>query len=397
MKGWSAAWVALALGAAPAAWAAADLNSAARDLARRTAAFAGHGEAVAIAWRDLSSLGPAALGQARGCFEASLRESGIRTPEAVSPVEAQITLSENASQYLLIEEIRRGDERQVWIAGWSRGAVPASAAVAAAVTLQSRLLWEQEQQILDVAVDGDSLSVLSPTSVAVYQRTTGGWQPRVKHAIAWGKPWPRDLRGRLQVANGRLRAWLPGAACQDQGGILPAGLECRPSDEPWTIDSGRALLLAHFAAGRNYFDGRVVTQSGATRNVPPFYSAAAFDDAGRTVWLLALADGSAGLFDASLDPLGAASGSWGSDVAAAGVRCGGRSLVLASRAGDGRQADALRAWALSDRAVAPISDPLELPGPITALWPAPGGATAVVQNAAAGRYQAYSVTVACGQ
>jgi hypothetical protein len=285
----------------------------------------------------------------------------------------------------------------VWIAGWSRGAVPASAAVAAAVSLQSRLLWEQDEQILDLALNGDSLDVLSPTAVAVYQRTGEGWQPRIKHAIVWGKPWPRDLRGRLQVGNGSTRVWLPGVACQDQGGILPAGLECRASDEPWTVDSGRALLLAHFAAGRNYFDGRVVTQSGVSKNVSPFYSAAAFDDASRAVWLLAMVDGSTELFDASLDPLGAAGGSWGSDVAAAGIRCGGRSLVLASRPGDGRQPDALRALALSDRAAAAIGEPLELPGPVTALWPAPGGATAMVRNAATGRYQAYSVTVACGQ
>jgi hypothetical protein len=39
--------------------------------------------------------------------------------------------------------------------------------------------------------------------------------------------------------------------------------------------------------------------------------------------------------------------------------------------------------------------PAEFPGPVTALWPSANGATAIVRTGAT--YQAYTVTVACGQ
>jgi hypothetical protein len=192
--------------------------------------------------------------------------------------------------------------------------------------------------------------------------------------------------------NGAMQVSLPGVACSEAAG----GLACRPSDEPWPLGYGRALLLASFAAGRNYFDGHVVTPAGVRKTVPPFYSAAAADDGGRTVWVLAMVDGGAQIFDAALDPIGPA-GAWGSDIAGTEVRCGGRSVVLATRPGDGQGPDAVRAYAIVNRAAVPLGAPAELPGPVTALWPSGSGAMAIVKNGAAGTYQAFAVTVACGQ
>src|SRR5215471_11383280 len=85
-------------------WAADDLGSAARELARKTAALAGRGEAVSLSWRNLSSLGTAELAQARSAFEGTLRESGARVGEGTPAVEGQVTLSENQTQYLMVEE-----------------------------------------------------------------------------------------------------------------------------------------------------------------------------------------------------------------------------------------------------------------------------------------------------
>ncbi len=61
-------------------------------------------------------------------------------------------------------------------------------------------------------------------------------------------------------------------------------MECHPSDEPWTLDAGaRGVLLANFAAGRNYFDGRVVPPSGVRKTLPPFFSAAPTEESGTHV------------------------------------------------------------------------------------------------------------------
>jgi len=365
--------------------AAEDLNGAARELARKTAVLA-KAEPVTTAWRNLSSLGSPALAQARGAFEAALHEAGGRTGDQAA-LEAQITLSESQSEYLLVEEIRKGEERQVWIASWKRAANGSAAAPAA--LLEKRLLWEQEEAILDVAVTGDLIWVLSPSRLAAYRAGA----PVHTVRIAASKPWPRDLRGRLRVNGANVQAYLPGMLCSGtaNGGFV---LECRSSDETWTIESGtRSLLLAAFAANRNYFDGRVVTQTGMRKTVAPFYSAAQVEEGGRQLWLLAMVDGRTAIFDASFEALGTIP-SWGSDIAGTDARCGGRNAVLATRPGDGHEGDAVEAFAIVNRAASPIGAAVELPGPVTALWSG-AGVVAVVRNRATGKYQAYALTIGC--
>src|SRR5712671_6503364 len=103
VKGWHAAVPALLFFIPPCAPAADDLASAARDLARRTASFAGRGEAVTVSWRNASSLGSLELAQARTAFETALKEAGGRITDVGPAVEARLTLSENQTQYLLVD------------------------------------------------------------------------------------------------------------------------------------------------------------------------------------------------------------------------------------------------------------------------------------------------------
>jgi hypothetical protein len=385
VKGWHAACLALPFWLAHPALAAEDLSGAARELARKTAVLA-KAEPVAANWRNLSSLGSPVLAQARAAFEAGLREAGGRTGDPPG-VEAQITVSESQAEYLLVEEIRKGDERQVWIASWKRGANGPAAGPAA--VLEKRLLWEQDEPILDVVAAGDLLWVLSPSHLAAFRAGAQVYTAR----IAPSRPWPRDPRGRLRVSGANVQANLPGTLCSGTANAILT-LDCRPSDEMWTIESGtRALLLASFAPGRDYFDGRVVTQTGLRKSVAPFYSAAAVDDGGRQFWLLAMVDGRAQIFDAAFDVVGAIP-SWGSDIAGSDARCGGRAAVLATRPGDARTGDAVEAFAIANRAATPIGVAVELPGPVTALW---SGASIVVavHNSATGKYQAYVLTIGC--
>jgi hypothetical protein len=257
--------------------------------------------------------------------------------------------------------------------------------------LETRLVWEQPEQMLDVAVNGDGMAVLSVSSLIRFMRLNGQWSRRDSTPVPAVKPQLRDPRGRLRW-NGVFEAFLPGVACSESGETV----QCRVGDEPWSLGSGRLQLLANFAVGRNYFDGHVVTPSGVHKAVPAFYSVATADDGGRPVWLLATVDGGAQILDAALDPVGTG-GPWGSDIAGVDVRCDGRSVVLASRPGDERGPDAIRAYAVVNHATVPMGAPAELPGPITALWPSGSGAIAIVKNGGTGMYQAFAVTVACAQ
>ena len=347
VKRWHAVLCALLFFIPSGAHAAEDLNGAAHDLARQTAVFAGPGQPVSVEYRNVSSLGPAELGQARGAFEAALKEAGLRVSDVAPVAELRLTLSENQSQYLLVEEARKGDERQVWMAAWKR-AEPAAAALPG-MALDRKLVWEQEEQILDVAFPAAGMLVLSPSKVTLYTRQNGSWAPRRAVPLAPGKPWPRDLRGRLRVTGASFQAFLPGMAC---GGAAEPSLsmECRAGDEPWVLESGsRATLLANFAATRNYFDGRVATGTGLRKTMAPFYSAASAAEQDRSLWLLAMLDGRTQIFDAWLDPVGAIA-SWGSDIAGTEASCGGGSQVLATRPGDAGEPDAIQAFAIVNRA-----------------------------------------------
>ena len=312
VNGRRAAWAALLLWCAPLASAADNLDGAVRELAAKTALLAGAGAPVSIACRNASSLDSADVARLRTAFEKLLQQAGGHAGQGAAAVDVSLTLSENATDYLLVEEARRGDERTVWIAAWKRAA--AGQPPVAGVGLEKKLAWEQEEQILDLAIAGDAMLVLAPSRITLFARREDRWEQRQTVRLTPPAPWPRDLRGRLRLSAPRFQAFLPGLACQ--GATEPElSLDCQPGDQPWMLASGsRALLAANFAPGRNYFDGRVVTQTGAARSAPPFFSAAAVEDRASTYWLLALADGRAELFDSNFNAL-APIPSWGSDLA----------------------------------------------------------------------------------
>jgi hypothetical protein len=371
----------------PATHAADDLPTAARELASRTAAFLG-GRVPSETWRNRSGLPDSELDRARREFHAVL-PGPDPTPNGSS--EIRLTLSENTSQYLLIEEAHAGEESQTWIVSWSR-ATP-SASPSPGLTLDRKLVWEQDEPILDLAVWDTSLLVLSPSRLALYQRQGTQWSLLRQIALPLPQIWPRDPRARLRRTGSHLEIFLPEAACQ--GDTVPSlSLDCHPSSDPWVLDSGtRSLLLAYFTR-RNYFDGRVVLQEGNRKTVPPFYSAAALEQPGGTSWLLALTDGQTQLFNPSWDPI-AAIPNWGSDLVTL-ITCAAAPQILAARSGDNTQPDALQTFSIATGSVIPTSAPLPFAGPITALWPAPpSSALAVVFDPTAHKYRAYAVTLSC--
>ena len=394
VKRWHAVLSALLFFIPLGATAADDVTGAARELARKTAAFAGKGAPVGMTWRNISSLESAAA-QARIAFEAALQEAGLRIGELTPTAELHVTVSENSTQFLLVEEAARGDDHQVWIAFWKRSET--AAAPAPGVTLEKKLLWEQDEQILDIAFPAAGMLVLSPTRVTLYARSGALWESQRALPLAPAKPWPAELRGRLRLKGASFQALLPGMQCE--GASEPAlSMECRASDEPWVLESGsRALLLANFASTRNYFDGHVTTQTGQRKNVAPFFSAASVESQGRTLWLLAGTDGKLQILDTALDPMGTSITPWGSDIAGTDAHCGAGSQVLATRPGDRGQPDTVQAFAMVDRTPQPLTDAADFPGPVLALWTTGGNAaTVIVRDLRTGKFAAYVLTVVCG-
>jgi hypothetical protein len=382
VNGWHAAFAALLFLTPRVSLAAEDLPGAAKELARKTVSFAG-GRVTVGAYRNISSLPDSDLAQVRREFEAAL------TSGATAAIDVRITLSENAAQYLLVEEARKGEDTQVWIAGWPRSRREPVSGLG--VTIDKKLVWEQDEPILDVAVLDSSVVVLSPSKIGLYTQR----QLQQSMPIAPGKTWPRDLRGRLRLNGGRLQVLLPGIECA--GAVQPRlSLDCRTSEEPWVLESGsRAILLATYSRDRNYFDGHVILQNGSRKSVAPFFSAAAVEDPDGTLWVLALLDGRTGIFDATFEAV-AAIPSWGSDIVGVSGRCAGGSAIFATLAGDATEPDGVQTFSIVNRTAVALGAPMSFNGPVTALWPAsPSSALAVVRDLATGKYAAYVLTLVC--
>lgn len=390
VDGWHAALAALLFLAPQSSSAADDLPGAARELVRKTVTLAGPRGSVTAIYRNLSSLPEADLSQVRREFDSAFPAAA----DTSSQVDVRLTLSENDTQFFLVEEARKGDDSQVWISSWPRSQ-PAQTALSG-VALEKRLIWEQDEQILDVAMTGDLMAVLSPSQIGVYAREGSVWKVRQSAPITPPRPWPRDLRGHLRIQGTRIQGRLPGLQCE--GAAPPAfSWDCKPADEPWVLESGsRSLILAGFRKDRNYFDGSITTQNGTRKSAAPFYSAASVEDPGGTLWLLALVDGRTQVYDASFEPAAAIPG-WGSDIAGITARCAGGSPVLATRAGDATEPDAIQAFAIVNRAPVSLGASTLFPGPVTALWRSTAtSAVAVTRDVTRRKYAAYEVTLACG-
>lgn len=259
------------------------------------------------------------------------------------------------------------------------------------------LLWSQPQQILDVAViDGSptDMAVLDANEVSLYRLQGGRWQALQSLPISHVHPWPRDLRGRLVLRQDRLfDAYLPGVFCRSRASA-PLSLNCMESDDPWPVGSGSVSLNAFFTPSRNYFTGGLAL--GKQTAAPAFYSAAPLPRENYTLWLFAAVDGQLHFLDGMTDQV--RKPDWGSDIASVRGPCASGWTVLATSNSNGPD-DNLRAYEVPDRDPVPVSSPVEFHGPITALWTETNGtlAMAISRNAETGDYEAFRLSLTCGQ
>jgi hypothetical protein len=361
----------------------------ARGLAQKIGGALARHETVTLSMRTLSSMAATDLPTARAALERELRAQGL-TIRAQGGVELAVTISENARGSLWVAEIRRRDERDLAIRDVVIEQAPrpqgtSTPVSTAAMTIEKKLLFEQEEPILDLAAAGAATLVLDSAGVSLHESAQ-------VTRIAILRTLPRDARGRLVVAGGAYQAYLPGVICS--GTTAPTLTASCREEALWPLS---ASVRASFAPARNFFDGRIITAAGPEKNVTPFFSAAAFEDRGRSAWLLAGADGGVHLYSAALEPSGGWTG-WGSDIAGIESDCGARSQVLATRSGDTTAVDSVQAYQILGGSPQAAGDAVTFPGPVTALWPAAerGAALAVARDLRSGRYAAFRLAITCG-
>src|SRR5262245_2794322 len=370
-------------------------NDAAADLISRAMERAGRPSAVSVFFNNGSSLSSADAYEVRRAINSQLSALSIRMVQpAQAPAELRITLSENAEGFVWVAETRVGTKRDVVMTEVARNEIPAAAQVAAALTLHKELLWSQFEPIRDFAAWGDNRSrllVLEPRTLSLYKLSNSRWNLEQSQPIPRSGPLPTDVRGRLLLLRDqKFEVFIPGQHCNGSaGGGLTLG--CRQADDPWPI-AGENSPRAFFSAARNFFTG-VFAGSSTAASPGPFFSAANVQGGSREVWVFAGTDGRFRQADTAEGEMRVA---WGSSLAGVKSGCGSGWQMLASGTGDWTQRDALQGFDLSQGAT-PVTSAVEVPGPVTALWTASDGGSAVVvaRNLATGKYEAFSFSIGC--
>lgn len=320
------------------------LDDAVRTLARNIAAQLAPNEVAQLNERSPDPAFAAETARARTLLDRALRRPA---PRGAAVVEVVVSAAASIRGPVLVAEIRKGPEPAVETVEYR--AQPAAAAPR--VMLQSRKLWEQEEPILDLAPVGGGVAVLSPSGIKLCR----GNSCDVKQAL---EPAPaRDPRGRLLVSGDMLTAFLPAN-----------GSDFQLDGEP-----------VHFTPGQNVLE---------TADGQKFYSIARVG----AYRLVADLDGHVHVSQGQQKFVLAG---WGGDVVALPSVCNAGALVLAASPSEGDAPDSITVYELTGQSARAAGDPLPFAGPVTALWPASGGALAVVRQA--GRYAAYSLTLDCSR
>lgn len=372
-----------------------------QEFAQKIVAVLGPGP-VALQFVNRSSLTPKDADDVRSGVLSQLARLGVQAGRSdQSGAQVRVTVSENVRSYVLVAEIRRAAAPASFIiVSCPREEASGLSKVDPPLVLRRTPLWTQAQPILDAALfednsGGSHLLVLGPEAVSVYRFEGGQWRAAQSLAIKHDAPWPRDLRGRLILhVDQRLNVFLPGILCAGTHGVVWT-LECASSDDPWPL-SPEAAPRAFFAPTRNFFTGVLSPGIGKISSTAKFYSAASIPRLNAALWLFSATDGSMHLVDGTTDQT--AFWKWGSDLASLRSSCGGGTQVLATQAEDDG-VDSVRAYEFPDRDPVPVSAPLEFSGSIIALWTESKGnaGLAVTRNLKTGNYEAFRLTVSCGQ
>jgi hypothetical protein len=380
---------------------ASDWRVPEEQLARQIAAATGPG-AVSLDVVNRSSLPRADVEEVRRGLVAELGAHGVRFVNAdQAAATVQITLSENLQNYVWAAEIHQGtNEPSVVMAVTPRLSVAAIERPASALTIRKTLLWTDEHRILDVALVSGSpqhMIVLEPESVILAKLQDGRWQQEQALSLSHSRPWPRDLRGRLALRKDHLfDAYLPGIFCRSTA-AAPLSINCYESDDPWPLGADQSGLSAFFASTRNFFTGVLSPGIEKQTTVKAFYSAAMLPRERYKLWMFATVDGQVHMLDGVTDQTVTKLG-WGDEVASVRSGCGLGWQVLVAGNGGGA-VETVKAFEIADREPVAVSPPAEFGGVITALWTDSDGtgAIAVSQNSETGRYEAYRLSIACGQ
>jgi hypothetical protein len=325
--------------AVPMAARSATLEDSARELARKIAAALPANEGISIEVRSASSLSAAEVAKVEQAIKGELENQGFHSPvNGVATVSVGVTLSENVKGHIWIAEIQQGDTSRVVSISVSRSSENRAVSDAMPMVLRSEKFWEGSDPILDATVipGVPLLLLLHPDGLEF--REIGN-----------------DSATKVEIPAAEAPTRLPNGWFIRVGSVVEVMLDMRVCS---VALFARELVKCRFSGER------------AARDPPDF----------------------------QIMPTGynIPSGK-GDQLNVIRSACGSGNQVLTSGTGDYTQSDIVQAF---DGGGVAVSNELNFPGPVlalNALVDAPTAATAVVRNLKTRNYEAYRLSISCGQ
>ena len=370
------------------------LTSVAADFARDIVARAGSLSALSVSFQNISVLPPDSQEAVQNAIFTGFRNAGVRlgNPES-SQARVEITFSEDWQGYLWIANIEQGSGNKMVMKKVARTERTTSVR-APMMTIRKNTVWQQDAPILDFHQDEHTLALLGPDDISIFVNDGGQWRPRYVLGISH-QPWPRDLRGRLVTNGSQVTAFLPGTRCT--GSLSSPSLECHASDDPWPVD--QSAVVAFYSSRRNFFTGLLAGPNGGA-SVIPFFSAAAWQVGDSRTWLFTGTDGRTRLYEYDLSAPATLLNGWGSNMAAVHSNCSSGWQALVSAPTDSVRPDSIQAVEIIGREALPVSAPVELAGPVQAMWTSGKNSetvNGVLESSVTGKYEAFTLSVNCGR
>ena len=371
------------------------LPAVAAEFAQQIVSRAGSPSTVALSFQNISVLPPDSQEAVQNAMFNGFRNAGVKLVNSEPPqARVEITFSEDWQGYLWIANVQQSTGNKVVMKKVAR-AERTTTVRAPMMTIRKNTVWQQDLPILDFHLDDKILALLEPEDVSVFVNDGGQWRARYTLGITHQQPWPRDLRGRLLVNGSQVTVFLPGTRCN--GSISPPSLDCRASDDPWPID--QQSVIAFYSSRRNFFTG-LLAGPNAGASVVPFFSAAAWQTGDSRSWLFSGTDGRTRLYQFDLSAPAAIFSAWGSNLAAVHSNCGSGWQALVSAPSDSVRPDSIQAVEVFGHEALPVSAPVELAGPVQALWTSGKNSeviNGILQLPATGKYEAFTLTVNCSR
>jgi len=324
-------------------------NDAVGQLADKIAADVSPLHPLSLEAKNMSSLSPTEATSVRSALESELKNRSFRIAPAdsaaatvQSATQVQFTLAESAEDYVLVAEIESTSEPDIRPQIAIVSAPKATPGIAGQqsnefLSLDKRLIWQQPGKFLDFALLAGPPEFYSILAILEPERLvayrSSDSQWKMRKAVAIPHSKPWPRDLQGTISVENKIVSLPGVQCI--GDVLD-------------LDKISCALPRVLNGARTSVD---IPGRERSPNVELF------------------------------------------------ARCGSGSVVLASGTGDWTQPDSIQGYvhAEADRPATPFGAPMDLDGPVTALWAESreNAARAIVRNLKTGNYEGYIVTATC--